>query len=183
MSVCEEGGDPGAGWGGRHFSGGGWLSLDASSLSERNSPGAPLPAPLPARISPRPPPLQERRPAPICHPLCEGGSPGLGSGGSGEGCPEQAGPSVHIWGPDGGGPSPSLRVGSPAPPSAPAYCLCCCLSGAQVLAQSLVLSSLPLGTTLQPSLHPPAEPWVEGFYKNRKTKYCGLFTWIPEKSL
>ena len=71
----------GAGWDGRHFLGGGWLSLEASSLSERNSPGAPLPAPLPTRISPCPPSLQERRPAPICHPLCEGGSPGLGSGG------------------------------------------------------------------------------------------------------
>ena len=162
--------------------GGGWLSLEASSWSEQNSPGAPLPTHPPARIPTHPPPLQERGPAPVCHPRCEGGPPGLGSGVLVRAALSRPDPLSTSGGLMGAVPAPRSEPAAPRrlqlqPP------VCCCLSGAQVLAQCLVLPSLPLGATLQPSLHPPAGPWVEGFYKNHQSKYCGLSSWIPEKSL
>lgn len=52
--------------------------MEAPSLSDRNSPCVLLPVHSPARIPPRPPLVQEWRPASICHPLCEGVPPGLG---------------------------------------------------------------------------------------------------------
>lgn len=137
-----------AGWDGRHFLGGGWLSLEASSRSEHNSPGAPLSTHLPARIPPHPPPLQERRPAPVCHPLCEGGPPRLGSG-LVRAALSRLDPLSMSGGPTGAVPATHSEPAAPhrlqlQPPA------CCCLSGAQVLAQSLVLPSLPLGATCSP---------------------------------
>lgn len=128
--------------------GGGWLSLEASSRSEHNSPGAPLSTHLPARIPPHPPPLQERRPAPICHPLCEGGPPRLGSG-LVRAALSRLDPLSMSGGPTGAVAATHSEPAAPhrlqlQPPA------CCCLSGAQVLAQSLVLPSLPLGATCSP---------------------------------
>lgn len=74
----------------------GLLSLEVPSLSDPTSLHVLLPAHPPARIPPRPPPVQEWRPVPVCHPLCEGGPLGLGLESLRGGCPARNGPTVHI---------------------------------------------------------------------------------------
>lgn len=158
--------EPGISWAGV-------LSLEASCLSDWNFPCVLLPAHSPARVPPCPPLVQEWRPAPICHPLCEGVPPGLGLGAV------QALP-VRERGGCGCSQPLALSRGSTLP-SALTRRLCCCLPGSQELVLALGLSSLPLGTTVQPS-PPSGRPLVEGFYKNHKTKSRGLFTYTPENS-
>lgn len=89
-----------------------------------------FPAHPPARIPPRPPLVQERRPAPFCHPLCEGVSPGLGLGILEAAAPSRPGP-LSTGRDRAGVAAPSLSLGArgPALPSALTYCQSCCLSG------------------------------------------------------
>lgn len=138
-----------------------------------------LPAHSPARIPPCPPLVQERRPAPICHPLCEGVPPGLGLGAS------QA--SVRIQG-QAGVAVPTSRSELGARSSRRHAAFSSNLSSAWPPVRGLGASPGPgsvpassLGTTLQ--LSPPSgRPSVEGFYKNPNTKSRGLFARTPENS-
>lgn len=91
----------------------GWLLLRSSSLSDQNSRCAPLPAHPPARIPPHSPPVQERRPAPVCHPLCEGGPPGLGSGSLVRAAPSGPGPLSTSGGQDRGCSQPLAQSWQP----------------------------------------------------------------------